>query len=264
VIQDDVANSSSFIYVSALSQMYTYLLFCPDITNCPWVAEMLKKNWSGDNDEFSYTSNKNVQCLVLLHSPTIIDMTNLLKAIEKADKDIDNDTDDEDYYKVGFNGEDDHWSSVVVVTGCLFTVTEHQLTWEHSLPTNTFYTQFLHLQQFLINIAVNGSLLKTCVDAVVVNISSHNLFEPFLEHWEEITQDDTVLLKKALIGSGHNTWDTSSIPTIASLINNHYTESVKDKKRQIRNAKNVFYFDKTIKLYIDTALLEVGPRKKNG
>ena len=252
VIQDDVANSSSFIYVSALSQMYTYLLFCPDITNCPWVAEMLKKNWSGDNDEFSYTSNKNVQCLVLLHSPTIIDMKNLQKAIDEADKDIDNDTDDEDYYKVGFYGDDEYWSSIVVVTGCLFTVTERQLTWKRSLPTNAFYTQFLHLQQFLINIAVNGSLVNTCVDAVVVDTESHNFFEPFLKRWEEITQEDTVLLKKALIGPRHNTWDTSFIPTIASLINHHYTESVKEMKRQIRNKKNVFNFKETRKEYIDT------------
>ena len=78
-----------------------------------------------------------MQCLILLHSPTIIDMKNLQTAIDEADNDIDNDTDDEDYYKVGFNGEDDHWSSVVVVvTGCLFTVTERQLTWKCSLPTN--------------------------------------------------------------------------------------------------------------------------------
>ena len=111
LMRDDVANSSSFIYVSALSQMYTYLLFCPDITKCPWVAEMLKK-------KCSYTSNKNVQCLLLLHSPTIIDMNDLQKAIDEADKDIVNDTDDEDYYKVGFNGDDEYWSSIVVVTGC--------------------------------------------------------------------------------------------------------------------------------------------------
>ena len=248
LMRDDVANSSSFIYVSALSQMYTYLLFCPDITKCPWVAEMLKK-------KCSYTSNKNVQCLLLLHSPTIIDMKNLQKAIDEADKDIVNDTDDEDYYKVGFNGDDEYWSSIVVMTGCLFTVTENQLTWEHSLPTNTFYTQFLHLQQFLINIAVNGSLVvNTCVNAVVVNTESHNLFEPFLKHWDDITQEDTVV-KKAFIGPGHNTWDTSFFPTIESLINHHYTDSVKEMKQlkgQVRNLKNVFNFNKTIQEYIDT------------
>ena len=135
----------------------------------------------------------------------------------------------------------------------MFTVTERQLTWKCSLPTNALYTQFLHLQQFLINIAVNGSLVNTYVDAVVVDTVSHNLFEPFLKHWEEITQEDTVLLKKALIGPRHNnTWDTSFIPTIESLINHHYTVSVKEQKRQVRNLKNVFNFNKTIQEYIDT------------
>jgi hypothetical protein len=51
VMEDDIAQSSSFIYVSALSQMYTYLLYCTDVIDCPWVLDMLKKNRSGDNNE---------------------------------------------------------------------------------------------------------------------------------------------------------------------------------------------------------------------
>ena len=77
VMQDDIAQSSSFIYVSALSQMYSYLLYCPDIINCPWVLDMLKKNRSGTNNESLTYEHKNVQCLILIHSPTIIEMNNL-------------------------------------------------------------------------------------------------------------------------------------------------------------------------------------------
>ena len=59
----DDAMSKSFIYVSAFGQIYTYLLYCPNISKCPWVFEMLKKNRSNANLD-SYTATDNVECLV--------------------------------------------------------------------------------------------------------------------------------------------------------------------------------------------------------
>ena len=253
-MQDDVAKSSSFIYVSALSQMYTYLLYCPDIQICPWVVEMLKKNWSGYKDAFEHTDNVKDQCLVILHSPTIINMTNLKEAIDKADEDIDSDTDDKDDNKVEFNGYDEHWSSIVVVTGCLFTVYDgrHELQWEHSLPTDAFYTQFLHLQEFLINIAVNGSLLNTRLDTVVVDTESFTFFKSLLKNWITLTPAKDVMYHRATIEPENNTWDISGLPTIKSLIDQQYTVSVRNDKRRTMDLKSTFKFPNTRKRCIDT------------
>jgi hypothetical protein len=78
----DDAMSKSFIYVSAFGQMYTYLLYCPNIFKCPWVFEMLKKDRSNANLD-SYRHTDNVECLVLLHSPFIIDMKDINKVFNK-------------------------------------------------------------------------------------------------------------------------------------------------------------------------------------
>jgi len=158
VTQDDIAQSSSFIYVSALSQMYTYLLYCNDIHYCPWVLDMLKKNRSGNKNELLSYEQKNMQCLVLLHSPTIIKMNNLKQAIKTKE----NDNDDEDCNVDGCNGfGDEYWSSLVFVKGCLFTEDGTQLLMKHLYPTHESYTQFLSLEKFLLNFAFNGLLEST-------------------------------------------------------------------------------------------------------
>ena len=53
--------------------MFTYVVYCPNIAKCPWVLEMLSKNKTNGNLDLKYISNC-VECLVLLHSPFIIDM----------------------------------------------------------------------------------------------------------------------------------------------------------------------------------------------
>jgi hypothetical protein len=259
VIQDDIAKSTSSIYVSALSQIYTYLLFCPDIANCPWVLDMLKKNWSGDNNGFLYENNKNVQCLVLLHSPTVINMHKLKEAIDKEDEDNEK---DDDYNKDGFNGYDEYWSSIVVVTGCLFTIaaSNNYLIWEHSFATDACYSQFLDVQPFLMNIAINGLSENMCIDTV--NSDSITIFQPFIKQWNVVTGDNSndVLIYTATIGPDSNSWDNSSVTTIISLLDRHYTESVKDKKQRIMKqsmTKNKFSQTMDEYIYANSEIIDV-------
>ena len=219
VMQDDIAQSSSFIYVSALSQMYTYLLYCKDIHDCPWVLDMLKKNRSGNNNESLTYEQKNMQCLILIHSPTIIKMNNLKQAIKNKDN---NDTDDEDYNEDGCNGfGDEYWSSLVFVTGCLLTTNGTQLMMKHLYATHESYTQFLSLENFLMNIAFNG---------LSEAHSSTLIFNP------------------------------ESCPTIASLMEKHYTE--REKEREGERGRTAFNFRTTVEQYIDynTAIIDAKNR----
>ena len=73
-----IINSELFLYPSAFGQMYTYVLYCPDIAMCPWVLEMLSKN-NSKNSFDSVVFPQSIECLVLLHSPFIIDMKELAK-----------------------------------------------------------------------------------------------------------------------------------------------------------------------------------------
>ena len=232
VMQDDIAQSSSFIYVSALSQMYTYLLYCKDIHDCPWVLDMLKKNRSGNNNESLTYEQKNVQCLILIHSPTIIKMNNLKQAIKTKENDNDdedcneedNNDIDEDYNEDGCNGfGDEYWSSLVFVTGCLLTTNGTQVTVKHLYATHESYTQFLSLDNFLINIAFNGLSDDYYSNALIFN------------------QD-------------------SCPPTIASLMEEHYTQ--RENERQGKRGRNKFNFKKTMEGYIDinTAIIDVKNR----
>ena len=230
VMQDDIAQSSSFIYVSALSQMYTYLLYCKDIHDCPWVLDMLKKNRSGNNNESLTYEQKNVQCLILIHSPTIIKMNNLKQAIKNKDNndtnedynEEDNNDIDEDYNEDGNNGYDDEYlSSLDFVTGCLVRTNGIEVTVKHLYATHESYTQFLSLEYFLMNIAYNG-------------LSAH--------------------YSNAFI------FNQSESPTIASLMEEHYKK--RENERLGERGRNEINFKKTMEQYIDNnpAIIDVKNR----
>jgi hypothetical protein len=64
------------LQLSAFVQMFTYILYQPNIAKCPWLLQMIPKKISC----FKLTSLKMpscVECFVLLHSPIIIDMKEL-------------------------------------------------------------------------------------------------------------------------------------------------------------------------------------------
>jgi hypothetical protein len=64
------------LHLSAFAQMFTYILYCPNIAKCPWLLQMIPMN----NSRSKLTSLKMpscVECFVLLHSPIIIDMKEL-------------------------------------------------------------------------------------------------------------------------------------------------------------------------------------------
>ena len=54
----------------AFAQMFTYVLYCPDTTKCPWLLKMIGQNISNCGVNVPAC----VECLVLLHSPIIIDI----------------------------------------------------------------------------------------------------------------------------------------------------------------------------------------------
>ncbi len=59
------------LWLSAFAQMFTYILYYPDIAQCPWLQRMIPTN----NTNCNFLMHKilsNIECLVLLHSPIII------------------------------------------------------------------------------------------------------------------------------------------------------------------------------------------------
>ncbi len=64
------------LQLSAFAQMFTYILYCPDIVKCPWLLGMIPMNISRSKLT-SLEMPSCVECFVLLHSPIIIDMKEL-------------------------------------------------------------------------------------------------------------------------------------------------------------------------------------------
>jgi hypothetical protein len=71
--------------LSAFVQMFTYILYCPDIAKCPWLLQMIPMKISHPKLT-SLEMPSCVECFVLLHSPIIIDMKKLEAIHLKAKK----------------------------------------------------------------------------------------------------------------------------------------------------------------------------------
>jgi hypothetical protein len=71
--------------LSAFAQMFTYILYCPDIAECPWLLQMIPMNIS-HSQLTSLEMPSCVECIVLLHPPIIIDMKELEAVISKERK----------------------------------------------------------------------------------------------------------------------------------------------------------------------------------
>ena len=108
------------------------------------------------------------------------------------------------------------------MTGCLFSTNETQVTLTHLYVTHESYTQFLSLENFLMNIAFNG-LSADYSNALIFN-------------------------------------QGSCPPTIASLMEEHYKQ--RENERKGERGRNEINFRKTMKLYIDNnpAIIDVKNR----
>ncbi len=62
------------LQLSAFAPMFTYVLYCPETTKCPWLLKMIRQNISNCGVNVPAC----VGWLVLLHSPIIIDMNKFL------------------------------------------------------------------------------------------------------------------------------------------------------------------------------------------
>ncbi len=85
------------LQLSAFAQMFTYILYCPDIVKCPWLLQMIPMNMSRPK----LTSLKMpswVECFVLLHSLIVIDMKELEAINLKVQKNVTDDEMDDDIY----------------------------------------------------------------------------------------------------------------------------------------------------------------------
>jgi hypothetical protein len=76
--------------LSAFGQMFTCILYCPNIAKCPWLLQMIPIKISHPKLT-SHGMQSCVECFMLLHSPIIIDIKKLQTIQETvADDEIDN------------------------------------------------------------------------------------------------------------------------------------------------------------------------------
>ena len=116
---------------SAFAQMYTYVLYCPDVFKLNWLLMKITRNLSS-----SYQIEvQHMECLLLLHSPMIIDMEELSKFEEDLDL-------------INF------LSNVDIVCGCIYMKEEHSISFIHEIVLNEEYNMFGDLMSFLLDCAL--------------------------------------------------------------------------------------------------------------
>jgi hypothetical protein len=76
----------------AFAQMFTCILYCPDIAQYPLVQQMIPTNITNCNF-LMHIIPPNVECLVFLHSPIIID----LEKLGTINKEVNDDKMDNDF-----------------------------------------------------------------------------------------------------------------------------------------------------------------------
>ena len=80
------------LQLSAFVQMFTCIVYCPNIAQCPWLQQMIPTNITNCNFS-AHKIPSNVECLVLLHSPIISN----LEKLGTINKEVYNDKMDDDY-----------------------------------------------------------------------------------------------------------------------------------------------------------------------
>ena len=223
--------------------MYTYVLYCPDIAMCPWVLEMLSKNSSKNNFD-SVVFPQSIECLVLLHSPFIIDMKELAK------QDDEGHDGKRDYNNVSRGDETKmkkYCSSFVFVTGCMYTKRGGIFYWLHSYNVLGQYKNFRDLLACLITIALEEFKATSIVDCT----TTHQLMEYFTARWSLTSlvnecPEDIVKLSIALNGENNKisllSLSTEEVnvkmETVKNILQMHYTDELKSAKKSVRRIIN--------------------------
>jgi hypothetical protein len=144
ILEEDVEID---LQLSAFVQMFTYILYCPDIAQCPWLQQMIPTN----NTNCKFLMHKilsNVECLVLLHSPIIIN----LEKLGTINKEVNGDKMDNDFTTQEIK---DYFSSSEFVSGCIFKKEHNSFTWIHEIELNGLYEKFGGLMNFLSDCALD-------------------------------------------------------------------------------------------------------------
>jgi hypothetical protein len=126
--------------LSAFAQMFTYILYCPDIATCLWLRQMIPMNDSSTKLT-SLEMPSYVECFVLLHSPIIIDMKELEAVISKVHKNVM----DGGIYTQEMS---DFFSGAEIVTGCIFKMEANSFSWIYEIELNKQYGKFGDLMNF--------------------------------------------------------------------------------------------------------------------
>jgi hypothetical protein len=134
------------LQLSAFAQMFTCILYCPDILQCPWLQQMIPASITNCNF-LMHNILSNVEFLVLLHSPIIIGLVKLGTINKKVNKD----TMDDDFTTQEINN---YFSSSEFVSGCIFKE-QNSFTWIHEIELNGLYKKFGGLMNFLLDCALD-------------------------------------------------------------------------------------------------------------
>jgi hypothetical protein len=147
------------LQLSAFAQMFTHILYCPNIAKCPWLLQMILMNFSRSK----LTSLKMlscVECFVLLHLPIIIDMKKLEAINFKVQKNVTDYEMDDDIYTQEMS---DFFPTAKVVTGCMFKMEDNSFSWMYEIELNKQYGKFGDLINFLSDCSVEDENDEICM-----------------------------------------------------------------------------------------------------
>jgi hypothetical protein len=111
--------------------MFTCILYCPDIAQCPWLQQLIPTNNTNHNF-LIHKMPSNVECLVLLHSPININ----LKKLGTINEEVNDDKMDNDFTTQEIK---DYFSSSEFVSGCIFKKEQNSFTWIHENELNVLW-----------------------------------------------------------------------------------------------------------------------------
>jgi hypothetical protein len=111
--------------------MFTYIIYCLDIAQCPWLQQMRPTNIN-DCNFLTQKIPSNVEYLVLLHAPIIINVEEL----GTINKEVYDDKIDNDFTTKEINS---YFSSFEFVSGCIFKKEQNSFTWIHEIELKGLY-----------------------------------------------------------------------------------------------------------------------------
>jgi hypothetical protein len=129
------------LQLSAFAQMFTYILYCPDIAKNLWLRQMIPMN-NSNTKLTSLEMPSCVQCFVLLHSPIIIDMNELEAINSKVHKNVME-------YDIYTQKMSDFFFTTKIVTGCIFKMEDNSFSCIYEFELNEQYKKIGDLMNFL-------------------------------------------------------------------------------------------------------------------